>query len=100
MNTKEDEVRAALKLRFKGAEHEVERLLRFYEGRYATVTEFIREWLAERLAEQASWMLEYLDVEKVADGAVARGCVWTMPAGAGGGSAALFVFMHKPDPGA
>lgn len=89
----EKAVRAALELQFRGAGYEVERLLGFYEGRYESVVGFFRTWLEERLAEQATWMLEYIDIEKVVDGAQERGCVWTMPVP---GSSSLYVFMFKP----
>ena len=95
MKTNEKAVRAALELRFRGVEHEVERLLGFYVGRYETVTGFFRSWLEERLAEQASWMLEYIDIEAVAEGALERRCVWTMPAGQSAPSE-IYVFLFKP----
>lgn len=95
MKTDEKTVRAALELRFRGAEYEVERMLGFYEGCYESVTGFFRSWLEERLAEQATWLLEYIDIEAIAEGALMRGCVWTMPAGESAPSE-VHVFMFKP----
>lgn len=95
MQTDEKAVRAALELRFRGSEYEVERLMGFYEGRFGSVAGFFRVWLEERLAEQASWMLEYIDIDKIAGGALAGGHVWTMPA-PDGAQSTLYVFLFKP----
>ncbi len=74
------EVRTALQKRFGDNEKEIELMLRRYVGQHLTIRSFFREWLHERLAEQATWMMNLINVELVADTAVALGRVVTVPA--------------------
>lgn len=94
MNHEEQEVRAALRERLGGNEKEIQRMLARYEGRHRTVHGFFRKWLESRLAEQAGWMLDYINVGLIADAAVAKGRVVTMEVRPG--RRGLYVFMHKP----
>jgi len=74
------EVREALQKRFGDNEKEIELMLRRYAGQHLTVRSFFRGWLHERLAEQATWMMDLINVELIADTAVALGRVITVPA--------------------
>lgn len=74
------EVREALQKRFGNNEKEVELMLRRYVGQHLTIRSFFRDWLHERLAEQATWMINLINVELIADTAVALGRVITVPA--------------------
>lgn len=56
------------------------RLLCRYVGQHPTVRSFFRRWLEGRLAEQAQWMMNYINVDLIADAAVAMGRVVTVPA--------------------
>jgi hypothetical protein len=91
MSDEEQDVRAALRQRFGSNDREIQLMLDRYVGRHLTVHGFFRRWLEERLAEQASWMLDYINVELIAGAAVAKGRVVTIAAGRG-----VYVFMHKP----
>ncbi|WP_434422033.1 transposase [Nannocystis pusilla] len=97
MNDEEQEVRAALRERLGDNEKEIRLMLGQYEGRHLTVRGFFRKWLEGRLAEQAGWMLAYINVELIADAAVALGRVVTIEAAAGTARRpALYVFLYKP----
>ena len=97
MTADDEDVVAALKLRFGTAEHEVERMLGFYVGRYETVAAFVRDWLTERLAEQAGWMLQYIHVERISAAAFRLGRITTMPVSAvAGRRSEVYVFLFKP----
>ena len=96
MSEEENDVRAALRQRFGTNEKEIELMLGRYVGYHLTVRGFIRRWLEERLAEQASWMLDYINVELIADAAVAKGRVVTIAATRGDPvRPGVYVFMHK-----
>lgn len=97
MKAADEGVAAALKLRFGTAEHEIERMLGFYVGRYETVAAFVRDWLTERLAEQAEWMLQYIHVELISAAALKLGRITTMPVSAAAGRRSeVYVFLYKP----
>lgn len=97
MKANDEGVVAALKLRFGTAEHEIERMLGFYVGRYETVAAFIRDWLTERLAEQAGWMLQYIHIEHISAAALKLGRITTMPVRASTGRRSeVYVFLFKP----
>jgi hypothetical protein len=74
------EVRTALQKRFGDNEKEIELMLGRYVGQHLTIRSFFRDWLHERLAEQATWMMNLINVELIADTAVALGRVITVPA--------------------
>ena len=80
MSDEKQEVRAALKQHLGSNEKEIELMLRRYAGQHLTVRSFFRGWLHERLAEQATWMMDLINVELIADTAVALGRVITVPA--------------------
>ena len=80
MSDELDDVRAALRKRFGDNEKEIELMLSRYVGQHLTVRSFFRHWLETRLAEQASWMMNYINVEVIADAALAMGRVVTVPA--------------------
>ena len=99
MNENEDkrEVRAALQGHLGDNETEIQRMLARYEGRHRTIRGFFRRWIEARLAEQAEWMLDYINVELIADAAVALGRVVTLDAAPRSASrSGLHVFLHKP----
>jgi hypothetical protein len=97
MNDEEREVRAALQERLGDNEKEIRLMLSRYEGRHLTIRGFFRKWLEARLAEQAGWMLDYIDVALIADTAVALGRVVTMETTPGSASRpGLYVFLYKP----
>ena len=74
------EVRVALQKRFGDDEREIELMLGLYVGQHLTIRGFFRDWLHERLAEQATWMMNLINVELIADTAEALGRVVTVPA--------------------
>ena len=80
MSEEVEDVRAALRKRFGDNEKEIDQMLSRYAGQHLTVRSFLRHWLETRLAEQASWMMNYINVEVIADAAVAMGRVVTVPA--------------------
>ncbi|MCY1056212.1 hypothetical protein [Nannocystis sp. SCPEA4] len=97
MNDEEREVRTALQERLGDNEKEIQLMLGRYEGRHRTVRGFFRKWLERRLAEQAEWMLAYIDVALIADAAVALGRVVTIEAARSTASRPdLYVFLHRP----
>ena len=97
MKADDEGVAAALKLRFGTAEHEIERMLGFYVGRYETVAAFVRDWLTERLAEQAGWMLQYIHIERISEAALKLGRITTMPASTSTRRGSeVYVFLFKP----
>ena len=55
-------------------------MLSRYVGQHRSVRSFFRHWLERRLAEQATWMMNYINVELIADAAVVMGRVITVPA--------------------
>lgn len=75
-----EDVRVALRMRFGDNEKEIALMLSRYVGQHRSVRSFFRQWLEGRLAEQASWMMNYINVELIADAAVAMGRVITVPA--------------------
>jgi hypothetical protein len=75
-----EEVRDALRKRLGDNEKEIELMLSRYVGQHRTVRSFFRRWLEGRLAEQATWMMNYINVDLIADAAVAMGRVITVPA--------------------
>lgn len=80
MNEEIEDVRAALRKRFGNNEKEIELMLSRYVGQHRTIRSFFRKWLEARLAEQAGWMMNFINVEVIADAAVAMGRVVTVPA--------------------
>lgn len=80
MSDELDDVRAALRKRFGDNEKEIELMLSRYVGQHLTVRSFFRHWLETRLAEQASWMMNYINIEVIADAGLAMGRVVTVPA--------------------
>lgn len=80
MSEEEQDVLAALQRRFGDNEKEIARMLGWYVGHHLTVRGFFRKWLEARLGNQAGWMLDYINVELIADAAVAKGRVITLPA--------------------
>ena len=80
MSKEVDDVRTALRKRLGNNEKEIELMLSRYVGQHLTIRSFFRHWLETRLAEQASWMMNYINVELIADAAVAMGRVVTVPA--------------------
>ncbi len=78
MTEEVEDVRAALRKRFGDNEKEISLMLSRYVGQHLSVRSFFREWLEGRLAEQATWMMNYINVELIADAAVGR--VITVPA--------------------
>lgn len=93
MSDEEQEIRAVLRERLGDNEGEIQLMLGWYEGRHRSVQGFFRKWLERRLAEQAGWMLDYINVKLIADAAVAKGRVVTIEVGPG--RRGLYVFMHK-----
>lgn len=71
MSEEVEDVRAALRERFGDNEKEIDLMLSRYVGQHRTIRSFFRLWLEERLREQASWMMNYINVEVIADAAVA-----------------------------
>lgn len=80
MTEEVEDVRAALMKRFGGNEKEIALMLSRYVGQHLSIRSFFWQWLEGRLAEQASWMMNYISVELIADVAVAMGRVITVPA--------------------
>lgn len=80
MTEEVEDVRAALRKRLGDNENEIELMLGRYVGQHRTVRSFFRRWLEGRLAEQATWMMNYINVDLIADAAVAMGRVVTVPA--------------------
>lgn len=75
-----EDVRAALRERFGDNEKEIQLMLGRYVGQHRSIRSFFRQWLEGRLAEQAPWMMNYINVVLIADVAVAMGRVITVPA--------------------
>ena len=80
MTEEVEDVRAALRKRLGDNEKEIELMLGRYVGQPRTVRSFFRHWLEERLADQATWMMNYINIELIADAAVAMGRVVMVPA--------------------
>jgi hypothetical protein len=66
--------------RFGDNEQEITLMLSRYVGQHRSVRSFFRQWLEGRLAGQANWMMNYINVKLIADVAVAMGRVITVPA--------------------
>lgn len=96
MNEEEREIQAAVKRLVGDDEVEIQRMLARYEGCHATVRGFFHGWLAERLGEQAEWMLRLINVKRIADTAVKLRRVRTIEAASSTTARPrLYVFLHR-----